>query len=273
MGMRRALCVGINKYKNYPDAALRGCVNDAREMSAALTRYLGFAKQDITVLTDRQATKTAIMKKLTAMVQGAQQGKYEYLAFTLSSHGTQIADAGGDEPDKADEAFCPYDLAEKKGQWDPRHIITDDELHDLFVQLPENVLLEVYLDTCHSGTGLKAIDLLLTRQPRYLPPPSLAAFKYAQQRSTDTLRAMLVRANHPNHILWAACRDSQTSADALLDGKWHGAFTYFFYRELESAEGDLTRRELLKRVRAQLAANEFTQVPQLEYKATLRGTF
>ena len=116
-------------------------------------------------------------------------------------------------------------------------------------------------------------DLLLTRQPRYLPQPSLLAFKDMQPRSPDTLRAMLVRANQPNHILWAACRDSQTSADALLDGKWHGAFTYFLCRELESAKGDLTRRELLKRVRAQLAANEFTQVPQLEYKATLRGNF
>ena len=54
-------------------------------------------------------------------------------------------------------------------------IILDDELRDLFVQLPQNVLLEVYLDTCHSGTGLRAIDMLLDRRPRYLPPPSLEA--------------------------------------------------------------------------------------------------
>jgi hypothetical protein len=28
---RKALCVGINDFKNYPSAALQGCVNDARE--------------------------------------------------------------------------------------------------------------------------------------------------------------------------------------------------------------------------------------------------
>ena len=75
-----------------------------------------------------------------------------------------------------DEAFCPCDLAQKGEVWDPKHIITHDELRDLFIQLPKDVLLEVYLDTCHSGTGLKAIDFLLDRKPRYLPPPSMEAF-------------------------------------------------------------------------------------------------
>ena len=64
-----------------------------------------------------------------------------------------MPDTSGDEPDKADEAICPHDLASAGNVWDPKHIIIDDELHDLFVQLPANVLLEVYFDTCHSGDG------------------------------------------------------------------------------------------------------------------------
>ena len=142
---RKALCVGINKFKKYPSASLQGCVNDARDMSSLLKDFLGFTAKDITILTDARATKANIMKNLQSMVAGAKQGKYSYLVFSLSSHGTQVPDTSGDEPDRADEAFCPHDLDQAGNQWDPNHIITDDELHDLLVQLPSHVLLEVYL--------------------------------------------------------------------------------------------------------------------------------
>jgi metacaspase-1 len=270
MERRKALCVGINKFKNFPEAALRGCVNDARDMSSILCKYYGFKKEDVTVLTDAMATKKNIMTNLNKMVAGAQAGKYDYLVFSFSSHGTQIPDAGGDEKDMADEAFCPHDLKQKQDDWDPRYIISDDELHDLFAQVPDNVLLEVYLDTCHSGTGLKAVDLHWTRQPRYLPPPSLSMFMQLLANDHRSLRSLLLEDDKPNHILWAACRDNQTSADALIDGKWHGAFTHYFCRELTTANGDIVRRDLLKKVKVRLAENDYSQVPQLEYKATLR---
>jgi hypothetical protein len=144
---KKALCVGINKFKNYPSAALNGCVNDANDMSSLLKDLLGFADPDIVKLTDAQATKVNIMKNLKSMVDDAKAGKLSYLFFSLSSHGTQVPATSGDEPDRADEAFCPYDLAAKGNQWDTNFVIVDDELHDLFVQLPKNVLLEVYLDT------------------------------------------------------------------------------------------------------------------------------
>jgi len=43
---KRALLVGINKYQ-VPGADLRGCVNDAEELSEALTKFYGFKKSDI----------------------------------------------------------------------------------------------------------------------------------------------------------------------------------------------------------------------------------
>jgi metacaspase-1 len=268
---RKALCVGINSFKNYPDAALQGCVNDARQMSKLLKDFLGFKTADISTLTNSKATKKNIMNALKEMVLGAQKGKYSYLVFSMSSHGTQIADTSGDETDAADEAFCPHDLAQKGSDWDPRYIISDDELRDLFLQLPANVLLEVYLDTCHSGTGLKAIDLLLTRQPRYLPPPSLLAFKRIQNVKARTLPTTLAAAGLKQHILWAACKDDQTSADAYIDGDWHGAFTYYFDKALRAAKGNANRKELLKKVREFLQSNDYNQIPQLEYQATGKG--
>ncbi|MEI7933778.1 MAG: caspase family protein [Chlorobiaceae bacterium] len=264
------MCVGINNFKNFPGAALQGCVNDANDMSALLQNLLGFQAGDVTVLTDAQATKANIISNLKAMVDGAKAGKYKSLVFSMSSHGTQVPDLSGDEPDRADEAFCPHDLAQTGNQWDTNHIILDDELRDLFIQLPSNVLLEVYLDTCHSGTGLKGIDLLLDRTPRYLPPPSLEAFEQVENKRSRGLRHGLSEKAIVNHILWAACRSDQTSADAHIANGWHGAFTYFFCKEMKASNNSLSRAALLSKVRADLAQGKYSQIPQLESEATNR---
>jgi hypothetical protein len=267
---RKALCVGINQFKNYSSSNLQGCVNDAHDMGALLKDFLGFTAGDITTLTDAQATKANIMSNLKSMVTDAKAGKYSYLVFSLSSHGTQVPDTSGDEPDRADEAFCPHDLAQKGNVWDPSYIIVDDELHDLFVQLPKNVLLEVYLDTCHSGTGLKAIDMLLDRRPRYLPPPSLEAFRKVEGRRSRGLHQSLMEKELVHHILWAACRSDQTSADAHIGGSWHGAFTYYFVKEMRASQNKVSRLEILKRAIADLKEGHYTQTPQLEGEATVR---
>ena len=268
---RRAICVGINAYKNYPSAALQGCVNDVEDMKYVLKKYLGFTDADIVALTDAKATKAAILKELKEMVEGAKKGKYSFLVYSHSGHGTQVPDTSGDEPDRTDEAFCPYDLAQKGTRWDPKYIITDDELHDLFIQLPPNVLLEVFLDTCHSGTGLKAMDFLLDRRPRFIPPPSYEAFLEVENRYNRTLADTFFEKGIIHHILWAGCRSDQTSADAHIGGTWHGAFTYCFRKEIDACKNSLARKDLIKKVNACLKKGHYSQNAQLEAEATKRG--
>jgi len=262
---KKALCVGINNFKNYPGSSLNGCINDAYDMEGILVQYMGFEERDVVKLVDKEATKSNIMKNLQEMVGGAMSGEYDRLIFSMSSHGTQMPDVSGDEPDDFDEAFCPYDLDVRGDEWDPDRIILDDELHDLFTQLPEDVSLEVYLDTCHSGTGLRAMEPLHDREPRYIPPPSGEVFQKVGSREF----------RHPpllgNHILWAACRSDQTSADAFISEEWHGAFTYYFCREIKISENKLSRDEVLKNVARELDANGYSQIPQLECDATTRA--
>lgn len=267
---KKALCVGINTFRNLPEAKLKGCVNDAKAMKALLTEYLGFTSRDIKVLTNSKATKAAIMEQLHSMVDGAIQGSYTHLVFSFSSHGTQVPDISGDEPDRVDEAFCPHDLAEDGDLWRAETIITDDELRDLFIRLPEEVLLEVYLDTCHSGTGLKALDMHNDRRARYLPPPSDAAFFRTGPRTPRGLIELFLRRGVTRHILWSGCKADQTSADTEINGTWYGAFTYYFCKKLREADNTLSRAALLDKVRAALKANHYTQIPQLETDATHR---
>ena len=72
---RKALCVGINNFKNYADSALNGCVRDATDMTRLLKRWLKFTDADITRLTDAQATKENIMAQLHEMVDAAKAGR------------------------------------------------------------------------------------------------------------------------------------------------------------------------------------------------------
>ena len=282
MAGKKALFVGINKFANYSQFTLNGCVNDAKDMAALYKDLLGFKTTEMTVLSDAQATKANIMSNLNAMVADAKAGKLNYLVFSLSSHGTQMNDTSGDEPDGKDEAFVPYDIAEKAGAWDPAHIISDDEFHDLFVQLPAGVLLEVYLDTCHSGTGLRGAEFgLHAPRARYIAPPDQEFSKKTARMRGFTLERPVHAAKKgaksaskaavagANHILWTGCKANQTSADAYFSGRYNGAFTYYFVKVMRDSKNKLSRKEVITKMRT-LMKSGFAQTPQLEGNASNR---
>jgi len=276
MAGKKALLVGINKFANYSQFTLNGCVNDAKDMAALYKDLLGFKTSEMTILTDAQATKANIMANLKAMVADAKAGKLSYLMFSLSSHGTQMNDTSGDEPDGKDEAFVPHDLAEKSGRWDPSHIISDDELHDLLAQLPANVLLEVYLDTCHSGSGLRGAEFgLHAPKPRYIAPPDHEFQKntarmrgFTLHRPPSSMAKKAVAGVH--HILWTGCKANETSADAYFNGRYNGAFTYYFIKVMRDTKNTLSRKDVIAKMRT-LMRGHFAQNPQLEGNATNRA--
>ena len=283
MTSKKALFVGINKFANYSQFTLNGCVNDAKDMAALHKDLLGFKATEISVLTDAQATKANIMTRLGEMVAEAKAGKVNNLVFSLSSHGTQMKDTSGDEPDGMDEAFVPHDIAEKSGSWEVAHIISDDELHDLFIQLPANVLLEVYLDTCHSGSGLRGAEFgLHAPRARYIAPPEHEFSQKTAKMRGFTLERPPVRSTKKgvpspdkgtvagaNHVLWTGCKANQTSADAYFNGRYNGAFTYYFVKVMRDTQNKLSRKEVIAKVRALMKA-QFSQEPQLEGNASNR---
>jgi hypothetical protein len=267
---RTALCVGINRYQHFPSATLNGCVRDAQDMALLLTDLLGFQDSDITLMTDEAATKAAILRELNRMVEGALAGRYDHLVFSFAGHGTQVPDLNPDEIDRADEAYCPCDLASSGFQWDRDHLIVDDELHDLFVQLPPTVILEVFLDTSFSGASLHALDVLLDRKPRFLPPPSIEAYRNIEFRRARPAHQKLLEKGLSHHILWTACKEGQTAADACIQDTWHGAFTYHFCKEARASGNHLSRAKVLAKVRSDLNRGHFTQIPQLDCEAVTR---
>jgi hypothetical protein len=261
---KAALCVGINEFEHLPKSSwLQGCVNDARDLAALLQTGYGFAESDISLLLDSRATKERVMAQLDAMMDRAAAGELQHIVFTFSSHGTQIPDTSNDEADRLDEAFACYDINNTGDSWDPATVISDDELFTLFARLPDGVLMDVVLDTCHSGTGLKSLDLLPGRRPRFLPAPTPRGVAATVFNDTRALRDLVKAGPGVKPVLLAACRADQTAADAFLDGRYNGAFTYNFIKAV-TGDGALGRADILKLVSKGLRAGGFDQVAQLE---------
>lgn len=273
VGDRYALCVGINDFQNLPRGSwLNGCVNDANDFAAVLGEGFGFADAQIEVLTDAAATKGEVMGRLGQALDRAEADGLRHLVFTFSSHGTQIPDTSGDEADQADEAFATYDLNQAGDQWDPATLVSDDELHTLFSRAGSGLLVEVVLDTCHSGTGLKALDLLPGRRPRFLPPPTPIGLDLTSTADPRAFRDLVSRSGLGTRpVLLAGCRSDQTSADAVFDGRYNGAFTYYLLEALRT-DPARSRRTLLAAVSKSLAAGRFDQRAQLEGPAAAKST-
>ena len=83
------------------------------------------------------------------------------------------------------------------------------------------------------------------------------AMEMATRSDDDATPAM-------NHVLWSGSRSDQTSADAYIDGDYHGAFTYYFCKTVRSAPSRPASRQVIGRLRQTLRENGFGQVPQLE---------
>ena len=266
---KRALLIGINKYQ-IPGADLRGCVNDVKDLSAALIEFHGFKKKDIKVLLDGAATQKAMEAGIKSLLRGAKKG--DVLVLHYSGHGSNVPDddKNKDEADGRDEILCPTDL-----NWDKP--MRDDWLRTMFDSLPAGVSFTTIMDCCHSGTNTRAIQPPDVKvKQRYLPSPwGLAASESGRslprkvtsglRRSSRSTRGArdIVNAELPE-VLITGCRDTQTSADAFINGRFNGALTFALVEAIRKSKGRLTYRELHDRASAVLKAKKFEQVPQLE---------
>ena len=264
MSSRMALTIGINQYQFFPHYALRGCLNDTKSMSSTLKQYLGFKDSDITILQDSDATKENIYKNIDSLIKKAQDGECDHIVIHLAAHGTQIPDVSGDETeDLQDEVFTTYNINTEGGNWSPSTVIDDDDFGKKLSDIPEKCLCEVYLDTCHSGSGLRFFSL--NEIPRYIPPPreinrELSNPLIVNHGLTDTLKE---NGMPPNIVLMTGCQANQTSADASIENDFHGAFTWNLCNEIRKSNNQLSRDELMKNTRDAMKG-KYAQIPQLE---------
>ncbi|XP_021901393.1 metacaspase-5-like [Carica papaya] len=140
---KKALLIGIN----YPGtkAELRGCINDVKKMYKCLVDRFGFSEDDITVLIDTddsyvQPTGKNIRKALSHLIASAEPGDFLFVHY--SGHGTRLpAETGEDDDTGYDECIVPSDM----------NLITDDDFREFVDKVPEDCLITIVSDSCHSG--------------------------------------------------------------------------------------------------------------------------
>lgn len=237
-GKRRALLFAINDYYG-AGSDLNGCLNDQRDVKQTLeSLYPGFA---IRALRDADVTVSRVMTELTKAVYTLVEG--DFLLVHYSGHGTQTYDPHGDEEDGYDEALYVYD-----------GMVTDDVLRGILMKIPVGATVLLMLDSCFSGTATREMHC---GKSKFMPNPNLPPRKK---------RAVKTPIEEMNWIVLSGCREDQTSADAYINGEYHGAFTYYALKSLVPGVTYTTWETALHRY---LPNAYYDQYPTLEGKSSL----
>ena len=144
MAQGYSLHLGLNgvdaaKYNGWA-GTLAGCVNDANAMQSICAAQ-GFTTQ---VLLNEQATSDAILGGIGQAAYNLQPGDTFVLSY--SGHGGQVPDTTGDSPNGLDDTWVAYD-----------RMVLGHELYNLWSQFAAGVKIEVYSDSCHSGTVVREL--------------------------------------------------------------------------------------------------------------------
>jgi len=241
-----AVVVGVDAYRSLPK--LTGAANDARDLSAALSR-LG---ADVDLLVDGAATRERTLAAIRRNV--ARAGPGDMVVFTYAGHGIQEDEAiPGDEADGKDESivFAAFDrFSNNAGER-----IRDNEIGALFRDLDPKARALIVIDSCHSGTMTRNADArgaaVTTRfggigrlgvDPLPPPPPATKGLELS---------------GGANVIYVAASRDDEQIPEVRIGGSMRGAVSWSVARVLEgsaAARPDMPLADFGKYVRAQARA-------------------
>lgn len=251
--MTRAVCIGINDYPG-TGSDLTGCVNDAKDWAAELTKR-GF---ETSTLLDRKATKAAMVAAMAEVVTATGSG--EIGVITYSGHGTWVPDDDGDEPDRRDEALCPHDL----GTAGP---LLDDDLFEVFAEQRPGAKIVFISDSCHSGSVARFAPPLgdqagATHRTRFLPPATFLG-KADTRRALAVATAPIAGISRRTALLLAGCKDTEYSYDASFGDRPNGAFTYVALEALRTLPEKASYRQWMTEVRKKLPSQDYQQTPQL----------
>ena len=217
-----------------------------------------YAKENIKKLTDQQATKQAIVQQIKWLLADASAG--DSLLFHYSGHGAQVPTQNRLlEKDGLDEIICPYDF-----DGSPATTLKDKEFAALFATIPKDVHFVWISDSCHAED--------LSREPLMDNAANEMRYRYfhglnpAMSRASNSqIAAGLAPIAQPlNGALLSACASHELSADAIINNRFNGAFTYYLIQNLKLYGADKSMQEIVGYVNVDLNKNGYDQNPQTE---------
>ena len=219
---KRALIIGLGKYE---DRAW-GKINGDRDVPLVASMLKKARFNTIITLVNSQATKKKIISALNSLALQSKESDIIYIHF--SGHGQQMTDLNGDEEDRKDESWIPYDAYKKPCNKDhgEKHL-SDDEICVLLTKIKYKIgisgKLIVVVDACHSGTSTwsdnQEADIIRGTNDIFLTP----TISYAGKRPKFIWK---------NWVTISACKDNQNNYE--LRGKNIGKLSYALYELIKS---------------------------------------
>jgi hypothetical protein len=297
--MKKALLVGINRY---PSSPLKGCVNDVEDWHRLLSSIGHYPADSIRAVCDERATTQGIRDRMAWLKEGL-KGPGDEVFFAFSGHGSQVRDRGvlDELADNMDEILCPVDLDwntkvitdDDIGDWlktfpkGAKITVVLDCCHsgtgtreirppqenphykaDRYLPPPLDIALRAEGLTTRKGVEIsvkigrghgkrngwreakangKKKSLFWWKNPCSKPKPAPISTPVATM----------------NHVLIAGCRSDQTSADALINSRYNGAFTCYLATAMRLMQGKPIR-EVHALARKSILNAGYTQDSQLE---------
>ncbi len=202
---------------------------------SAAASIASFQDDNILLLTDSQATKTAIRDAITKWLD-VREDEDTLVMFFFSGHGMYDWDDDSDENDQFDEFLVPYDVdcdpcypEVEDPVWLSETAISDDELDSWLDEL-ESDRIVIVIDSCFSGGMVEATA-------------GAARTLSLGTRTVDGLGPLQVGdgfamdVEETGRLVLMASREDQESWEfgALKDG----VFSYYFIKALWSSSADL----------------------------------
>jgi hypothetical protein len=244
----RALIVGVSSYQHLdPSKHLWAPKNDVKEIEELL-RKRGVKKSNITLIADgispQNPTRQNIMDALRALTERSKRGDFAIVYF--SGHGSYQpdqpeGDPRHDEEDGYDEVFLPYDVEPTPLQLNSKAIknaIIDDELGEFADAIRDKgVDLWFMLDSCYSGTGLRASGQF---HEKLIEPSELGVQvdKVPAPKKEVVIRGKSASASRSTerrgrYVFFSASRANEPSKEIPVPGSvpakdatWRSAFTH-----------------------------------------------
>lgn len=264
----RALIVTIGQYPRHSGWEKIHAENDTILIKQMLMahRYL---PQNITCLSNANATKTSVTKSLTRLCDETQAGDYIYLHF--SCHGQQMMDDNGDEDDGLDESIVLYDAGYwyVRGKYEGENHLRDDELgvwiDKIRRKAGESGQVITVIDACHSGTANRENEnedyirgtAAIFAPEGYIPQPG-----NHQERSLY----LVSKQEFSPAVVISACLPGEINYEYYdkLQSKYFGKLTFFFCETMKQREKDITLDDLIRILKLKVRSTLRKQTPYME---------
>jgi hypothetical protein len=292
---RHALLIGIGDYSF--GNQLEGPRHDVEALAKALIDNWGVEREHVTTLVDGDATRTAILAAIDALLQATRPGDQILLFF--SGHGTSAFDerltiATGSRLDPWTGALVPYGYTGKRPLQEL--IIGNHDLRPRLAALDHDRFLFVVFDACYSQYAVRSVSGASYRFWQELSPSPTQSAGNADRssvvsRTRSAFDEALAGRDQDTPIIFASgdtgypysntvylsaaardevardIRSSDLAETPTIDGKPHGAMTNALLHGLSgSADSNndhrITYRELHVYVR-DAVVEQFQQEPQI----------